>query len=85
MDLIGLDIGSSSIKGGRLNCRTGAIERVEREAFPGPLPAGSAGFFEVSPDAILAAAERVLARISSDGQPAQQWRLGLRQSDSGKR
>ena len=71
MDLIGLDIGSSSIKGGRLNCRTGAIERVEREAFPGPLPAGSAGFFEVSPDAILAAAERVLARISADGQPAQ--------------
>ncbi len=62
MYCIGLDIGSSSIKGGILNCESGAISDVRRAAFPEPV-AGRPGSFEVCPQAVLAATTDVLGQL----------------------
>ena len=44
MRCIGIDIGSSSIKGGILNLESGLVEHTEKAAFPGQLPGLPAGF-----------------------------------------
>lgn len=62
MYCIGLDIGSSSIKGGILNCENGEISDVRRAPFPEPA-VGGPGYFEVCPETVLAATTDVLGQL----------------------
>lgn len=63
MRCIGVDIGSTSIKGAVLNAATGMIEGTAKVPFPDPLPDLPAGWFEVSPTAILAGVRAVLTEL----------------------
>ena len=60
MRCIGIDIGSSSIKGGVLNVATGRVEHIEKVAFPGPVNSLPSGFHEVSPAEIVQSTRQVL-------------------------
>lgn len=63
MQCIGIDIGSSSIKGAILNLETGLVEHIEKNAFPGPVAALPAGFHEVSPQAVVQSTLEVIERL----------------------
>ena len=60
MRVIGIDLGSSTIKGGVLNAATGSIEHEQRAAFPPALPSLPRGHFEVAPQDVLSVADAVL-------------------------
>lgn len=63
MRCIGIDIGSSSIKGGILDLETGRVERTEKTAFPDAVPGLAPGFHEVEVDAIVHGTRAVLASL----------------------
>ncbi|MFO0869332.1 MAG: FGGY family carbohydrate kinase [Pirellulales bacterium] len=63
MPFLALDIGSSFLKGAVLDLETGAVEAVGREPFPDPYPGLPAGRFEVSPAAVVQAADQLLRRL----------------------
>ncbi|MFN6152486.1 MAG: FGGY family carbohydrate kinase [Planctomyces sp.] len=63
MRCIGIDIGSSSIKGGILNLESGLVEHTEKAAFPGQLPGLPAGFHEVDPQAVVLCTREVLCKL----------------------
>ena len=60
MQCLGLDIGSTSIKGAVLDLATDRIGHMASRPFPSPLATGLAGAVEISPTAILARVEEVL-------------------------
>lgn len=63
MFALGLDVGSSSIKGGVLDLDSGEVGGVVKEAFPDPIAGLPAGHFEVAPDAVVAGVGRVIERL----------------------
>lgn len=63
MQCIGIDIGSSSIKGGILNLETGLVEHIEKNPFPPPVAALPAGFHEVDPQAVVQSTLDVIERL----------------------
>lgn len=64
MRCIGVDIGSSSIKGAVLNVSDGVIEDVVRVPFPNALDGLSPGFHEVNPDEVAAGVRGVLEELA---------------------
>lgn len=58
--LIGIDIGTSFIKGAVLDADWLTLNHIRREPFPGPLPGRSRLYWEYDPQAILAAVRRLL-------------------------
>lgn len=60
---LGLDIGSTSIKGAILNGNTGKVESVIREPFPEAIPGLPARFFEVDPHQVQIAVKSVLEQL----------------------
>ncbi len=54
MQCLGLDIGSSTIKGAILDLESGAVHSITREPFPEPVPGLPTGWFEVDPSEIVA-------------------------------
>jgi sugar (pentulose or hexulose) kinase len=64
MRCIGVDIGSSSIKGAVLNVAEGVIEDVVRAPFPNALEGLPSGFHEVSLDAVLLGVRGVLEELA---------------------
>jgi hypothetical protein len=75
MRCIGLDIGSSSIKGGILNLETGAVEHTERAPFPEPVPGLAPGVHEVHGDAVVAGAREILEVLLRRAPDARQLRV----------
>jgi sugar (pentulose or hexulose) kinase len=75
MRCIGLDIGSSSIKGAVLDIASGRLEHMERAPFPDPVPGLPAGFHEVRVDAIVAGAREVVASLLRHAPDARQLRV----------
>src|SRR5262245_34496271 len=63
MTYLGLDIGSSSIKGAVLDPVTGTVSRILKEPFPEPLPGLPPLHFEVEPTTILSAVRRLIERL----------------------
>jgi sugar (pentulose or hexulose) kinase len=63
MRCIGIDIGSSSIKGGILGLETAGVEHTEKTAFPDPVPGLAPGFHEVDVDAIVQGTRNVLVSL----------------------
>ncbi len=64
MSYLGLDIGSSSIKGAVLDPLTGTVSRILKEPFPEPVPGLPPLHFEVDPVAIVSAVRRLMERLS---------------------
>ena len=65
MRCLGLDIGSSSIKGAVLDTETASVSHIVREPFPDPVPGLPSGFHEVAPDEIFARAVRVIDHLTA--------------------
>ncbi|MFM8479521.1 MAG: sedoheptulokinase [Planctomycetaceae bacterium] len=63
MRCIGIDVGSSSIKGAVINAATGLIEDMFRVSFPDPVGGLPAGWFEVNPVALVAGVKEVLSEL----------------------
>ncbi|WP_437187463.1 sedoheptulokinase [Planctomicrobium sp. SH668] len=63
MKVLGIDVGSSSIKGAVLDLDQRSVQCLEREPFPAPLNGLPSGYFEVDPHAILSAAMKVIDRL----------------------
>lgn len=63
MIFLGLDIGSSTIKGGVLDTEQRTISAIVREPFPPAIDGLTAGIYEVAPPLIVAGVERVLRRL----------------------
>lgn len=63
MAAIGLDIGSTSIKGAVLAASGGIVGEVEKAAFPEPVQGLGPGSFEVDPERVRIAAMDVLSRL----------------------
>lgn len=60
MQFIGIDLGSTTIKGAVLDLDARALRHVTRRPFPPPLPNLPRGHFEVDPDAVLRETRAVL-------------------------
>jgi len=75
MRCIGLDIGSSSIKGGILDLETGQVAHTERAAFPEPVAGLPAGFHEIPAAAVAQAARALLDRLLHRAPDARQLRV----------
>jgi sugar (pentulose or hexulose) kinase len=75
MRCIGLDIGSSSIKGGILNLETGAVEHTERAPFPEPIAGRAPGVHEVCADAVVEATREILEALLRQAPDARQLRV----------
>lgn len=63
MICLGLDIGSTTIKGAVLDLQRREVRSIIKKAFPQPLRGLPAGHFEVDPNAILAVVEGVLTSL----------------------
>ncbi len=63
MKIIGIDLGSTSIKGGVLNTATAQIEHVARRSFPAPIGNLPRGHFEVEPQRVIAETDAVLDEL----------------------
>ncbi|MCX7423360.1 MAG: FGGY family carbohydrate kinase [Planctomycetia bacterium] len=63
MTLLGIDIGSSFIKGGVLELDDLRIRDIIREPFPDPIVGLPTGYFEIDPIAITRAVEQVATRL----------------------
>jgi sugar (pentulose or hexulose) kinase len=75
MRCIGIDIGSSSIKGGILDLAAGRVERTARVPFPEPVAGLPPGFHEVPAEAIVEGARHVLASLLRAAPDARQLRV----------
>jgi sugar (pentulose or hexulose) kinase len=69
--LIGIDLGTSFLKGAILNTETLRPEHVLREPFPEPLPGLPAVFREYDPLPILAAVKGLIARLAPLAAPCE--------------
>lgn len=63
MKSLGIDIGTSSIKGAVLDLEDFAVGEVIKEDFPAPISCLPAGYFEVEPSKIQAAVENLLVKL----------------------
>ena len=63
MRCLGIDIGSSSIKGGVLNVATGKVEQLAREPFPDPVAGLPSGFHEVVPADVVVRTRSVIRQL----------------------
>jgi len=63
MRCLGIDIGSSSIKGGVLNLASGKVEQIAREPFPDPIAGLPAGFHEVAPADVVVRTRSVIQQL----------------------
>lgn len=63
MQCIGLDIGSSTIKGAVLDLESGTVHSITREPFPEPAPGLPAGWFEVDPHEVVARTRSVISQL----------------------
>src|SRR4051794_33251673 len=63
MRCLGLDVGSSTIKGAVLDLEAGEPTHVAREPFPEPIAGLGAGHFEIAPAEIAARVKRVLSAL----------------------
>ncbi len=63
MTYLGLDLGSTSIKGAVLSPETGTISEIVKEPFPELVAGLPPLHFEVDPVAVLAAVRRVIGRL----------------------
>lgn len=61
---LGIDIGSSSIKGGVLHLDSGAVEHVRQKPFPDPVPGLPAHWFEVEPAAIVRLTRQLVDQLA---------------------
>ncbi len=61
--LIGIDLGTSFIKGAVLDPDQLSLRHIQRLPFPAPLPGPSRLYWEYDPDAILSAVRRLLAQL----------------------
>ena len=75
MRCIGLDIGSSSIKGGILDLETGKVTHTERTAFPEPVAGLPAGFHEIPVGAVAQATRALLDGLLHRAPDARQIRV----------
>ncbi len=75
MRCIGLDIGSSSIKGGILDLEAGRVERIEKTPFPDPVSGLAPGVHEVRADAIVEGTRGILASLLRQAPDARQLRV----------
>ncbi len=66
MRCLGIDIGSSSIKGAVLNLQSGSVERITKEPFPEPLPGMPSGYHEVDPLLVLNRTVSVIQQLLSN-------------------
>jgi sugar (pentulose or hexulose) kinase len=64
MQHLGIDIGSSYIKGAVLDADGFQLRHVERLAAPGPVPGLEAGFREIDPDALVSGVVAMLERLA---------------------
>lgn len=64
MQFLGIDVGSSSIKGAVLDMESGTLANITRQPFPEPLGGLPPGWFEVEPDAMVAAVQSVLRSLA---------------------
>jgi sugar (pentulose or hexulose) kinase len=65
MSAIGIDIGSSSIKGAVLDFDAGRLGRVATAPFPDPVPGLEAGSFEIDVDTVVHAVRSVIETLAS--------------------
>ncbi len=63
MQCLGLDIGSSSIKGAVLDLESGQVHSIVKEPFPDPLPGFPSGWFEIDPREVVTRARRVISQL----------------------
>jgi len=63
MHFIGIDLGTSFVKGAVLDLETRAIAHMRRRPFPAPLARLPAGRFEIDPQAVVAAARDLLDEL----------------------
>jgi sugar (pentulose or hexulose) kinase len=63
MQCLGIDIGSTTVKGAVLDVEGGRVGEVVRERFPDPLPGLPARHFEVDPEQVVAATRSVLDQL----------------------
>lgn len=66
MRCLGIDIGSSSIKGAVLNLQSGQVESIAKEPFPDPLRGLPSGFHEVDPALVLSRTIAVIRALLAD-------------------
>jgi len=72
MRCLGIDIGSSSIKGAILNLQSGQVERVAKEPFPDPVPGLPPGFHEVDSSLVLHRTISVIRQLLAGAADVQQ-------------
>lgn len=70
MRALGIDLGTTTIKGGVLNLETGTLEAITRRPFPGPLPGRPRLHHEVDPDVIVAETRAVLEGLLAEAPEA---------------
>lgn len=63
MRCLGLDIGSSSIKGAVLDLDAGSVHSIVKELFPDPLPGLPSGWFEIDPREVVTRSKRVISQL----------------------
>ncbi len=63
MRAIGIDIGSTSIKGAVLDLITGTVQAPVSRPFPGPCPGLPSGWVEIDPESIASAVDELLAEL----------------------
>lgn len=71
MICLGLDIGSTTVKGAVLDIEHSAVRSVVQQPFPAPLTGLPAGHFEVNPRAIESVVEGMLSRLVLEAPAAQ--------------
>ena len=62
---LGIDIGSTTIKGAVLDLQRGTIENIRTRPFPNAEPGLPAAYFEVNPVAIVAATREVFGELAA--------------------
>ncbi len=72
MRVLGLDVGSSSVKGAVLDLETGTVSDVTRASFPDPLAGQPPNHFEVSVDALQNCVTSVVADLHHQAPDADQ-------------
>lgn len=63
MICLGLDIGSTTVKGAVLDLQSGEVRSVVRQPFPSPLSGLPAGHFEVAPHQVLDVTRAVIGEL----------------------
>lgn len=63
MRCLGLDIGSSSIKGAIVELGTGSVHSIVKEPFPDPLPGLPTGWYEIDPLEVARRTQRVIEQL----------------------